>query len=122
VLINQGTSTATVSLAGANLPQSFTQYRSTPSQRCAAAGTISSGTVSLPGPGIVTLVAENYDGRTVGTLPAGAHSPVAMHGAATTYRLNGQLVQLSRRAGVGSPRVVVEQAARGMAAASLRIR
>lgn len=65
VLINQGTATTTVDLTGGNLPATFSVYRSTPSQRCASAGTVSHS-IDLPGPSIVTLVAEGYDSRTAG--------------------------------------------------------
>ncbi len=123
VLINQGTSSAAVTLSGDDLPQTFTQYRSTPTQKCQSAGTVSPSSISLPGPSIVTLVADNYDGRTVAT--AGSASvihPMVQRMSGRVFGLDGRLVPAVERVCGATPRVVVRHAAGAAERARLQIR
>jgi hypothetical protein len=58
VLINTSSSAQTVTVGGANLPGSFTIFRTSASDNCANVGTYSAGSsLSLPGRSIVTLQA-----------------------------------------------------------------
>lgn len=58
ILINAASSTQTVTVGGANLPGSFTIFRTSASDNCANVGTYSTGSgLSLPGRSIVTLQA-----------------------------------------------------------------
>lgn len=58
VLINASSSTQNVTVGGANLPSSFTVFRTSSTDNCANVGTFSTGSsLSLPGRSIVTLQA-----------------------------------------------------------------
>jgi len=56
VVINTGKEAKDIKLAGANLPEKFTLYRTSATEDCTDLGAVpSSGTVSLPGRTVTTL-------------------------------------------------------------------
>jgi len=92
VLVNSASSEKSVTLAGGG-PASYRAYRTSASQNCADAGTVSAGSVTLPASSVTTLYAQDYATGVAGpaagaALPgARAHAP-----AARAYAIDGRRV------------------------------
>ncbi len=71
VLINATGGQKSVTIAGDDIP-SFSVYRSTASERCVSAGTVSNATLTMPASSVVTLYGSNYNPVTATRHPTGA--------------------------------------------------
>jgi glucuronoarabinoxylan endo-1,4-beta-xylanase len=101
--MNSSSSAYTLSLTGANVPSSFTHYRTTATDNCANAGTVQSSSITLPANSLNTLVSGPV--HESGT-PVVERSRVVRPGVAATtatrmYSLDGKLLNASRAAGAG---------------------
>jgi len=106
VLLNTSTSAKTITLTGNGLPQ-FAAYRSSATQNCVDAGTVS-GSTSLPGQSITTLYGTGYS-PVVGVRPAAAQGAAIGFGAArhgTMFLLDGRAAAAGAVAASG---IVLEQ-------------
>ncbi len=105
VIINSASSSKTVSLAGGNVPSSFTRYLSTSGKNCSNEGTVQPNNISLPAKSITTLVADGYDGRSAVGISPRAAPGVRTHSRPTdpyrVYRLDGR--RTSPRARAAAP-------------------
>jgi O-glycosyl hydrolase len=59
VAINTSASDKTLTIGGANVPQSFTAYRTSSSENCIAAGSMANGAITLKADSVTTLVNGN---------------------------------------------------------------
>ena len=59
VAINTATSDKTLTIGGANVPQTFSAYRTSSSENCVAAGSMANGAITLKADSVTTLVNGN---------------------------------------------------------------
>lgn len=92
VLLNDASSSKTVTVSGTGLPASFEMHQSSSSDRCASKGSYSTGSsLTMPAKSVVTLVSGKYTGTA-----EGAQVPVAPNAATVAPRV-GRLSGASAR-------------------------
>jgi glucuronoarabinoxylan endo-1,4-beta-xylanase len=112
VLINPSSSARTITLTASNLP-TLTVYRSSASERCVNAGTLSGTTVTMPPSSVVTLYGTGYNPAT------SVQRPIARTGASRQatnreYLLDGRMAG-SKNAPHPAVRCIVEHNRTGVA-------